>query len=198
VSEPDGWDLVQGWIEASRWPVEVVATAGERGAQALERLEISTRSPLGAVVRRSAGLSVDHGWLRVLGAGGSDRLRDGVNEWSERAGLLIVGHDAAGGFFSWDEERGVLYHAPDTQAVEDLGGRGYSDWLEAMLTGDLAGFYADARWPGWEEDTRALTGDQGFFQYPPRFTAQGKDPAGDVHRGVVPMTELWDLLAARS
>ena len=194
MAEPTGWDLVADWIGASRWPVEALGVEDARGAAELDKLEITTRSPLGAIVRRTAGLSIDHGWLRVLGAGGSVRLRDGVNQWSERAGMLIVAHDVAGGFDSWDEERGVLYHAPDTLTTEDLGGRGYSGWLEAMLSGDLAAFYADARWRSWEEDTRDLTGDQGFLQYPLRSTAEGKDPDGDVQRSVVPMAELWDLL----
>ena len=158
----DGWDLVTGWIRQATVPVEPIAADDARREAALEQLEISTRSPLGAIVRRTAGLSVDNGWLRILGAGGSERLRDGVNEWSERTGLLIVGHDVAGGFFSWDEERGVLYHAPDTREVEDLGGRAYSAWLESMLTGNLAKFYASERWPGWEAVTRELPGDQGL------------------------------------
>jgi hypothetical protein len=176
MSEPTGWEIVAGWIEASRWDVAIVPAGDARGRQELEHLEITTRSPLGAIVRSSAGLLVDHGWLRVLGAGGSDRLADGVNQWSGRTGLLVVGHDAAGGFFSWDEERGVLYHAPGSGEVEDLGGRGYSDWLDGMLGGNLPQFYSGDRFPGWEEATGRLTGDQGF----------GPD------RGVVPMAELWD------
>ena len=176
-----GWELVSGWIEQASVPVEPIATDDATGAAALEQLEITTSSPLGAIVRRTAGLSVDHGWLRVLGAGGSERLGDGVNEWSARTGLLVVAHDVAGGFFSWDEERGVLYHAPDTRAVEDLGGRAYSAWLESMLTGNLAKFYASERWPGWEATTQALTGDQGLRD-----------------RQSVAMADLWDDLHSGS
>ena len=176
-----GWDVVAAWVEQASTPVEVLPVDDATGEAALERLEITTRSPLGAIVRRTAGLSVDHGWLRVLGAGGTERLRDGVNEWSERTGLLVVAHDAAGGFFSWDEERGVLYHAPDTREAEEMGGRAYSPWLEGMLTGNLATFYAGERWPGWEAATAALTGDEGFR-----------------HRTVTPMVELWEKLHTQS
>ena len=176
-----GWDLVAAWIEQASVPVDVVATDDAHAEAALERLEITTRSPLGAIVRRCAGLSVDHGWLRVLGAGGSPQLKEGVNEWSERAGSLIVAHDVAGGFFGWDEERGVLYHAPDTREAEDLGGRAYSAWLEGMLTGNLAKFYASERWPGWEQKTQALTGDEGLRD-----------------RQSVPMTTLWEDLHSAS
>ena len=177
----DGWDLVTRWIRQATVPVEPIAADDARREAALEQLEISTRSPLGAIVRRSAGLSVDNGWLRILGAGGSPRLQEGVNEWSERAGLLVVAHDVAGGFFSWDEERGVLYHAPDTREAEELGGRAYSPWLEGMLTGNLAKFYASERWPGWEQATRALSGDEGLRD-----------------RSAVPMTALWEQLHSRS
>jgi hypothetical protein len=172
-----GWDVVTAWTEHAGVPVEVIPTDDAHAEHALDTLEISTRSPLGAIVRNSAGVSVDHGWLRVLGAGGSPRLQEGVNEWSERAGLLIVAHDVAGGFFSWDEERGVLYHAPDTREAEELGGRAYSPWLEGMLTGNLAKFYASERWPGWEAITQALTGDEGLRD-----------------RQSVPMATLWEDL----
>ena len=189
-----GWELVTGWIRASTVPVEPIAADDAHREAALEQLEITTNSPLGAIVRRTAGLSVDHGWLRVLGAGGSEQLEDGVNEWSERTGLLIVAHDVAGGFFSWDEERGVLYHAPDSRQAEDLGGRGYSDWLEGMLTGNLAKFYAAERFAGWAEETKRLSGDEGFSQYPPRGTKEAA--TGDVDRRGVPMTELWALFTS--
>ena len=176
-----GWDLVSGWIEQAGVPVDVVETDDATGRAALDRLEITTRSPLGAIVRGTAGLSVDHGWLRVLGAGGSPRLQEGVNEWSERAGALIVAHDVAGGFFTWDEERGVLYLAPDTREAEDLGGRAYSPWLEGMLTGNLAKFYASERWPGWERTSVALSGDEGLRD-----------------RQSVPMVALWEDLHSGS
>ena len=160
---------------------EIVPVDDAAGAARLAELQITVRSPMGAAVRNAEAIVVDHGWLRVLGAGGTERLRDGVNEWSERTGLLVVAHDAAGGFFSWDEERGVLYHAPDTREAEEMGGRAYSPWLEGMLTGNLATFYAGERWPGWEAATAALTGDEGFR-----------------HRTVTPMVELWEKLHTQS
>src|SRR3712207_110631 len=108
-----------------------------------------------------------------------------------RTGQLVVGHDAVGGFFVWEQQPGVRYLAPDTLEVEDLD-RGYSDWLEFVLTGDLERFYADLRWPGWEAEARALAPDRGLMFHPPLFTKEGKDRAA-AHRGDVPMTELWDV-----
>jgi hypothetical protein len=39
-------------------------------------------------------------------------------------------------------------------------------FVEWALTGDTAVFYADLRWPGWEQETSALTPQQGLSAGP--------------------------------
>lgn len=69
VDDP-AWPLVQGWLSAAANPVEVLPPPEEAARHAaLEAIQISVRSPLGAVVHETGGLLVDHGWVRVLGAG---------------------------------------------------------------------------------------------------------------------------------
>jgi len=44
----------------------------------------------------------------------------------------------------------VCYWGPDTLAWTPLGG-GYSQFARMLLSGALADFYQDLRWPGWQE-----------------------------------------------
>ncbi|HTM22370.1 MAG TPA: DUF2625 family protein, partial [Kofleriaceae bacterium] len=59
---------------------------------------------------------------------------------------------------------------------QDLG---HTAWMTWLFTGDLAAFYQSLRWPGWEAEVAALTGDQCLAAGPPR--------------RVIPTDEAWDL-----
>lgn len=96
------WPLVQDWIAHARNPVEVLPVADRRQAgQALLGTQVTTRSPMGAVVYESGGLLIDHGWLRVLGSG-HPRLSRSLPAWNEgrSAGFLLIADDVLGGFFA--------------------------------------------------------------------------------------------------
>lgn len=201
-SEP-GIDLVREWIESARRPVELLPCEPEDGRRSLLGLQISTRSPMGALAYESGGVVVDDGWVRVLGAG-SERLPRGIADWNgfdgthRLPGACLVGDDALGGFFAinggrFGEGRGkVFYLAPDTLDWEGLD-VGYSQWLTWLFEGDLDRFYGDARWPGWREDARSLEGDRAFHIYPPPCTAG--PPIAERSRRAVPIEELWGLHA---
>lgn len=193
----EGWRWVQERIAAARWRVEVVPAPAGRGRERLDRLQLGDRSPLAGLVLNAAGLVVDGGWLRVLGCGGGT-FADDVATWNgldgeapepRLSGALLVGHDAVGGFFAWAAAGGVSYLAPDTLEWEDVAD-GYSAWLDLMLTGDLATFARDLRWPGWEEEVAALAPDQALSFYPPPFTEEGR-PLERASRRPVPVREMW-------
>jgi hypothetical protein len=57
--------------------------------------------------------------------------------------------------------------------------------------GNLDQFYEVELWPGWQQDLRTLTGDQGFSIYPPLWSQEGR--GGNRSRRAVPMAELWRL-----
>lgn len=163
---------------------------------ALLKLQITVRSPLGALVHGSGGLLVDGGWLRLLGSG-STRLPRSVSEWNQDgSGLLLVADDAAGGFFainggSLDGKPGdVFYLAPDTLRWQSLE-RGYSGFLQFALSPAIAKFYESFRWPGWEADVAALDGDQAFAIYP-FLWAEGPE-IGQRMRRPAPITEIYAL-----
>jgi hypothetical protein len=195
-----GWAAVAELVSSARNAVEVLP--GERAAcdRTLAALQVTTRSALGGVAHATGGLLFDGGWLRLLG-GGSPRLPRDLAGWNRPGGdgppriegALLVGDDAAGGFFALNggafegEPGNVFYLAPDALGWEDLG-RGYTDLVAFACQGDLARFYEAARWPGWEADVAALAGDRAFSIQPPPW-AQGP-PLAERSRRAVPVDEL--------
>jgi hypothetical protein len=203
LDEP-AWPLVQSWIAEARNRVEVMPTSRSAGEDALLRLQVTSRSPMGALALEAGGLLIDRRWVRVLGAGG-DPMAGSLLTWNglddgpstpSLVQALIVGHDVLGGFFglnggAWGGQLGnVFYFAPDTLEWEDLD-MGYSAWLQWLCQGDLAKFFGPNRWPGWESEVSALSPDKGISVYP-LLCAEGGPIAGRS-RGNVPMSELWNF-----
>jgi hypothetical protein len=198
------WPMLREWFAAARNPVEILPGERDRGEATLLGLQVTDRSPLGAVALETGGILFDHGWLRFLGSG-SERMRGTLLGWngmgdrpieSPLSGALVVAHDAVGGFSALNgaafpgEAGSTWYRAADTLGWEDLG-LSYSHLLYWAATGDLAGFYASARWPGWEGEVRALSGDRGLSIYPPLWADGG--PVSERSRRPMPMTELWGV-----
>ena len=67
----------------------------------------------------------------------------------------------------------------------------YGAFLQWTMTGDVAGFYADQRWPGWQEEVAGMSGDEGF-SFMPMLWASGPS-LGERSRRIVPQRELWKL-----
>lgn len=198
------WPLVREWIAAAPFPVECLPAAMPQRDEALLQLQVTTRSPMGAVVYETGGLRIDSGWLRVLGSGSASLTRtlpawNRALRWPGRTGspqLLVVADDVLGGLFALNggafagELGNVHYFGPDTLDWQNLG-VGYSRFLAWSLGRGLTEFYGDQRWPGWQEELRGLSGDQALSIYPFLFT-QGL-PIGERSRRAVPVTELFDL-----
>ena len=67
--EEPGWGLVEEWMRTATNAVEVLPMDSHRAPQELVNMQVTTRSPMGAIVYESGGILVDHGWLRILGSG---------------------------------------------------------------------------------------------------------------------------------
>jgi hypothetical protein len=178
------WPLVKRWIDQATNDVTMLPADPAGGERALEALEVSERSVLGALVLHTGGLSIDHGWLRVLGG-------PALLEWRDKVkGGMIVGHDVVAGFYSVDKQDGeVRYLAPDTLEWEGTE-MGHSAWVHWTLTGEIGAFYEALRWPGWEEESSPLAPEDGLQVQPPPFTREGRLIA-DSTKTATPMPELW-------
>ncbi len=171
----------------------------------LLHLQVTTRSPMGAIALETGGILIDRGWLRFLGSG-HERMRGSLLTWNANGGMIeshllknafIVAHDVVGGFFALNggafagKLGTAFYFAPDTLKWEDTK-KSYSDLLSWALSGDVGLFYQSMRWPDWENDISSLSGDRGISIFPFLFTEKGI-PVSERSRRSVPLDELWRL-----
>jgi hypothetical protein len=198
-----GIELVRDWIHTAKNRVEELKVDRAAGERALVGLQVTSRSPMGAIALETGGLLVDHGWIRVLG-GGNRRLPRPIHEWNRMAsgsaqrlpGTILVADDALGGFFAingggLEGPLGhVFYLSPQSLTWEDIA-PSYSGWLVWTMTGDLEAFYKGLRWPGWQREVEKLPGDRGISVYPFLFAAG--EPIAKRSRKPVPLEELWSL-----
>lgn len=205
--EEPGWPLVLSWFHDAKNPVEVLPAERSQGEATLLAVQVTTRSPMGAIALECGGILFDRGWVRLLGAG-CPRMKGNLASWNgldgtdpqpKLEGAFVIAHDAVGGFFALNggglgpAKLNVHYGAPDSLSWEDTE-MGYSDFVHWLAHGDLAGYYEDLRWPGWEEEVAALSGDRGICVWPPLFTVEGKQArSAGQHRKAVPLRELWAL-----
>ncbi len=212
--DPDpAWPLVRSWVEAAGDRVVVLPCVPEDGERTLLALQVSTQSTMGSLALHSGGMLVDHGWLRLLGAG-HPRILGNLRDWNhlgaeslpglERVpGALVVAHDALGGIFVLNGGGlegplgNVNYLAPDAAEWEDTD-LGHSAFVHWALDGHLSGFYGDDRWPGFEEDVSVLQPHQAFMHSPPLWAPSD---GGRRRRTVAPMRDvlaaLWSELRSR-
>jgi len=207
--EDPAWPLVQEWVAEATNPVEILLPPEQRTREeALLATQVTTRSPMGAIIYESGGILVDNGWLRILGSG-HPRLPRSLPGWNfgrsfrvsgQEPEFLLVADDVVGGFFAIDGgglglERGkVCYHAPDTLAWENTE-KGYSDFLGWCFRGDLEMYYETMRWPGWREEMQDLKGDQAFGIYP--FLSVEGPPIRERRRRPVDIAEIYELQIGR-
>lgn len=168
-----GWAAVKKLMMNSKNAVQVLPRSPKRADEELLRLQISTKSPVGAIVFETGGILVDDGWLRILGSG-SMKLNRGMMEWNkgksyinegEKGGFLLVAEDVIGGYFAinagelGDEIGKIYFFAPNTLRWESLE-CGYSEFINWAFNGDLSLFYEAYKWDTWKEDVTAIDGNQ--------------------------------------
>lgn len=203
TADTSGWTIVEGWTKSAKNQVTVLKVNSENGKDALVKTQVTTRSPMGAIIYFTGGLLIDNGWIRILGSG-NEKLKRSLPGWNkgksfidygEQPKFLLIADDAAGGFFAINggalgSDLGKVYYlAPDTLEWEDLG-RGYSDFLNFCLNGDLDQFYANLRWKGWKTDVANLQGDQVYNFYPFLWTKEGKKIDNNSRKSV-PVEEQY-------
>lgn len=204
-TEEPGWPLVQEWINKATNKVEVLPASPAAAKEALYHTQVTTRSPMGAIVYATGGLLVDGGWIRILGSGHArlNRSLPGWNkgktfkEYGEAPPFLLVADDAAGGFFAINggglggDPGKVYYLSPDNLEWESLD-LTYTEFLLFCFNNNLDEFYEGLRWKAWKEEVAALDGNKVYNFFPFLYTTQGKD-INKVSRKPVPVEEQYSL-----
>jgi hypothetical protein len=187
--------LLQEWAASAEVDCDLLPPSSDR-ERVLLNVQVTTRSPLGALVYDTGGLIIQNGWLRFLGSG-HPRLPRRIDAWNrDRAnGLYLVADDAVGGFFALNggalgSDHGRAYYwAPDNLDWLPLD-FDYTDLLQYFLSFQINKFYEELRWPSWKDDVAALPGDRSFHYYPFLWTKEGSITTS--HRATVPTWEVYD------
>ncbi|GAA1713616.1 DUF2625 family protein [Fodinicola feengrottensis] len=206
VDEP-AWPTIMAEISESPLTVKTLPADEEHGSACLHWLQVTARSPLGAMALHCGGILLDHGWVRIYG-GATDfpslRSVNGISDddATPPSGSLVVGHDVLGGVFSlngMDSQawgRGapgeIAYFAPDSLRWESLGA-GYGAWLSWLLSGRTNQFYQDLRWPGWETESAAVGLTEGLSVVPFLWSKEGRQDLSATSRRAVPMHEVLGM-----
>ncbi|MFI5141957.1 MAG: DUF2625 domain-containing protein, partial [Bacteroidia bacterium] len=206
TKEPAWTDFLQTWIKEAKNQVEVLPKDKKRADSALYYTQVTTRSPMGAIVYETGGILIDHGWIRILGSGSKKIDRDlmGWNKnktyaiFGQRPSHLLIADDVLGGFFSinageLDKENigKVFYFSPD-DLMWECTNLSYTEFIQFCFSGDIKKFYSNLYWAGWEKEIKSINGNQGISCYPFLCTVEGKDISKDS-RKPVPIEELWFL-----
>jgi len=199
-----GWELVSEWIDQATNKIEVLKKNEKQADSALYQIQVTTRSPMGAIIHETGGILVDNGWIRILGSG-NEKLDRTLPKWNKgktfdesgvQPSILLIADDVVGGFFGLNggalgEDLGkVYYFAPDSLNWEPMD-MGYSDFIWWSFTGNLADFYSNVRWTDWTKDILEINGNQGYSFYPFLWTEHKS--INDLSKKAVPISEIWAL-----
>ncbi|MEV4416631.1 DUF2625 family protein [Catellatospora sp. NPDC049609] len=208
----DAWPELLAELSDSPAPVRVLPVDEPSGRRCLYRMQVTSRSRLGAMALHAGGLVVDHGWLRLYGGGDA---ASGLPSLAEVNGFdgspryapasFAVGHDVIGGRY---EVNGpvpppgrpgapgeVCYFAPDTLAWEPLE-MPYGVFLSWLAAGATEQFYDGLRWPGWQDEVAALRLDQGLTVYPFLCTAEARRDLAATSRAPAPIAQVVSFTAS--
>jgi len=200
-----GWPIVKEWIESAKNKVEVLTADSAKAKDALFKIQVTTRSPMGSVVYMTGGILVDDGWIRILGSG-NPMLNRSLPDWNkgkslvkfgEASPFLLIADDAVGGFYLLNggglgKDLGkVYYFSPENLTYEPLGIT-YSNFLQFCFNSNLDKFYKGLRWTNWKNEVSKLAGDKVFSFYPYLWTREGKNIKKNT-RNIVPIEEQYNL-----
>jgi hypothetical protein len=193
------------------------------GADELLKLQVTTRSPMGAMAFHFRVLFAYNGLVRLLGAGlqkkenssSSSSSRRSIFNWTQQCkktgflpeGSLLIGDDVFGGFFALNggafpqaDIGHVCYLPPDD--IECGIGLGYSDFFSGWLMDAerVCDFYSSWLFKNWfsilKNDTDKLDrdSDRAYSFFPPLFSENVEQDGTDAcARKAVPIEESWGI-----
>lgn len=199
------WPIVQEWIKSAKNKAEILELDSATDKNALYNTQVTTRSPMGAIIYYTGGIIIDNGWIRILGSGNSKLTRSISNwnkgksfkEYGDSPPFLLIADDAIGGFYilnggAFGNDFGKIYYsAPDSPEYEPLNIT-YSEFILFCLNNDLNAFYKGLRWKNWEKDLKNLNYDKTYNFYPYLWTKEGKEIEKNAKK-IVPVEEQYSL-----
>ncbi|MCL1838036.1 MAG: DUF2625 domain-containing protein [Propionibacteriaceae bacterium] len=203
VDDP-AWTQIEQWVTASPNVVQILPCLPSEGENTLYRLQVTAHSMLGGVALNCGAMTIDSGWVKVLGAGvpGLPGVAQ-VNGFPQQPGEappamagMIVAIDAIGGQFAidgggiGDNPGEVCYWDPSALAWVGLGA-GHSEFVGWLLCEDHTDFYQDLRWDGWDSVVDSLDIGEGINVWPPPWSKEYKQESAS--RKAVPLREILDL-----
>ena len=202
--EEPGWELVLQWIKDATNPIKILPKENEAADQALHSTQVTTQSPMGAIIYETGGILIDHGWIRIIGSGSNELKRKlpdwnigkSVQEVGVQAPYFLVADDVIGGFFAINggglgSDFGQLYYfAPDSLEWEAME-INYSEFICWAFSGDLEQFYSGFRWTDWKNEVKLISGNEALTFFPYLWTKYN-DIEG-LKRKAVSIDEIWNL-----
>ena len=182
----------------------MVPTDVRRRADCLLALQVTTRSVLGGLAWHSGGVLLDHGWLRLLGGasvvGAPDlvSVKGPMHGRADFSDYVAVAVDVVGGCFAINGGAlpgplgEVAYFAPDTLQWQPLG-LSHRDWVHWALTGPTDEFYADLRWPGWQDESSQVPPASLLSTFPFLWSAPARREPETVSRRAVAWREVLEI-----
>ena len=184
----DAITLINDLRNNAKNEVQILENDSIKSKEALYKTQVSTRSPMGAIIFHTGGILINNGWIRIYGSG-NEKLNRNLPDWNkgktfqnfgEKPGYLLVADDAVGGFFllnggNLGNDLGKIYYlAPDNLEAEPLD-LSYTDFINFCFNGNINDFYKDLRWKNWENDFKNLTTNEAFMFYPYLWSKEGKN-----------------------
>lgn len=208
-NDEPAWEFVQEWLNQANNHYEIIAKNQQQAEAELLANQVTTRSPMGAIIYETGGILVDNGWLRILGSGGK-KLNRTISHWNKGKTFknlgdippfLLVADDVLGGYFAinggglGDDLGKIYYFAPESLAWENLNIT-YSQFIEWALLGDLEKFYQGFRWDNWKDDVKLLDANQVFSFFPFLSTKEANN-INEVSRKAISIDEHYSLMVGQ-
>ena len=204
IADP-GWPFVQQMIDSGKNKIEVLPCDTNKAKLALYQTQVTSRSPMGAIIYNTGGILIDGGWIRILGSG-SKKINRTLPDWNkeksfknfgEVPGYYLIADDAVGGFFAVNngflgKALGKVFYLSADRLVWEPLNMTYTDFLYFCFSDNLNNFYENLRWLNWKKDVAKLKGDKVFNFYPYLWTKEGKN-INQNKRKIIPVEEQFQF-----
>ncbi len=216
VDVPDpAWPWVTADLDCSFAHYSVLPPNPDQCRATLHQLQVTARSPLGAITLNTGGILMHDGWLRIYGGSGGGP--SGLPSMAEVNGFpatvdpdfrppdgLIIAHDVLGGVFALNgiepeqhgrpgSPGGIVYFSPSALTWQDLE-MGHTDWL-SWIVGDAASHYYDLLWPAWRAEVTELGLRDGILVFPFLWSEEAQQDMAATTRQAVPLDQILEMHA---